>query len=290
MADATDDRTGSEAGNNGQSAEDQDIAKLIADAETSLQAQQDATAEGGEGEHKEADPYANLDLEKLPQDVKDRLEKPFKADYTRKMQDLAEQRKETQALQAKVLDSITQSLANRGVPQTQDELAAIKERIESGDLSGVVDLIKGEMNQRLAPVESKVALQSAIETAKNLEPLTVTYDKQIGQVLSQDKALMEMASVGGHRYAAFVFAGIAKDIELQRLRTEYDALKKGTEDRVRKAVTETLRRAKNLPPATSRAGTTATGTAGSEVTDIRQAMEAAAEESGLNQVLASRGH
>jgi hypothetical protein len=232
-----------------------------------------------------------LDFDKLPQSIKDKLEHPFKADYTRKMQALSEERRRYEDLMGKFADNIGRR--PDGQPPAPDAAQKIKEAVERGDFETAFEIQRQTqadlVNKAISPVATEVARRNAVEEARRMEPLVQTYEGEVAAMIQADPQLLALANADGYRYAPQVFRGAAVAIHAQKLAAQLKEAVSSREAYAKQVLKEYIERAKGLPATTSRAGSTQTGTGKSTELTMRQAMEQASQETGLERVLSNRG-
>ena len=221
-----------------------------------------------------------LDPSRLPQALRDKLEHPFKADYTRKTQAIAEEKRKYEDLTNKVIEGLR--LVRPQQAPTAEEQTTIKQLIEEGRTEEALAMVRNEMRAEVAPVMSQVAMRNALDTAARLEPSLPKYEAQVAQFMQANPDIAKLAAANNFSFAPRVIQGIIADLERNQLRQELAAVKAGMADFAKKAVLADRARIAGLPTTTSRAGTTSHGEAKTgEFPKMREAMEEAARETGL---------
>lgn len=188
-----------------------------------------------------------LDPSRLPESVRERLNKPFLADYTRKMQELSRERD-------RLLDRV---LPKETAP---DERQTLRQRIKDGDWDALEPFVQKEIAARLGPVESQVALSNAIARAQQMHPFVKEKEAEIGQMFAADPTLLQMAQADNFRFAPYVLQGAAMALENQSVKAALDQERAERAKLVKEEVAKISQAAKGLPPQTSKAGTTPTAT------------------------------
>lgn len=190
----------------------------------------------------------SMDPAKLPESVRRKLELPFQQHFTRKYQELSDERSKTLS----VLDTISQRLAQTGAAATPDQRAALVERIQSGDLAAVDQLVEKIVSDRVAPIQQDQALRNAVETAKSLHPYVVSKEQEIAQILNSDPQLKAMSQANNFQFAPQVLAGLALQIENAELKAKLTGV---NVDKIKaEAVEEFKKKSAGLPATTTRAG------------------------------------
>jgi len=221
-----------------------------------------------------------LDPAKLPQGLRDKLEHPFKADYTRKTQTLADERKKLESLTERIVQGLAAARPTQAV--TEQEKANIKQLIDEGRMDEALAVVRSEVRAEVAPAISAVAQRNALDMAAKLEPNLPKYEQQVSQVLQANPELAKLAVVNNYEFAPRVLQGVVAVIERDQLRAELAKEKAGRAEFAKQAVLEYRRRVEGLPTTTSRAGTTAHGEKGApEYTSLKDAMGEAARETGM---------
>jgi len=282
------DGAGTEVGND-QSTSDPSVVALVESFER--ESEQPATPAATPGLSDEVmKALQGLDPDKLPSEIRQKLEKPFHADYTRKTQALAEERRRYEDLMAK----FAENAARRpdGQPQAPDVAQKINEAVERGDFQTAFEIQRqaqaAMVNEAISPVAAEVARRNAVEAARQLEPLVQTYEGEVAALVEANPELRALANAANFRFAPYVFQGAALAVHAKKLQAKLDSAATDREAYAKKVLAEYKQRVNGLPATTSRAGSTQTGTGKSTELTMRQAMESAAEETGLTRVL-SRG-
>lgn len=265
---------------------DQEIGRVLDEFEKE-QAAQPAQAKPGE---------APLDLDKVleamdftkPETIPEKHRAKFsgqlmEADYRRKTQALAEERRQLAEQQNKILDLVTARLSDKGVTPTGDLKTKIADQMREGNYEAVVDLVNDAVNTAMAPVAKDVALKNAIDTSYRETPLAREYESEIEEQIRVTPGVKELAAVNNYRYLPLVVRGLAMFVHAQRLEAEVGKLKADREAYGKRVIAEYIKRGKTIPTTTSRAGAGAPSTSEPGELSLKEAMEAAAEESGLNE-------
>jgi hypothetical protein len=265
---------------------DQEIGRLLDDFEKE-QTEQPVEAKAGELPPDVAKILEGIDFSKpdtIPAKYRDKFSGHLmEADYRRKTQALAEEKRQLMEQQSKVLDLVTARLSEKGVTPTEDLRKKISEQMREGNYDAVGDLIKEEVNSAMAPGLRDVALKNAIDTSYRETPMAKEYEGEIEEQIRNTPGVKELASVANYRFLPMVVRGLAYFVHAQRLEAEVGKLRADREAYGKRVIAEYLKRGKVIPSTTSRAGSGAASTSEPGETSLREAMEAAAEESGLNE-------
>lgn len=226
----------------------------------------------------ETDPNAELwkklesiDFKTLPQSVKEKLELPFKQDYTQKWQKLAEDKNQFLTRMAERLGAQGQA-----TPQ-QSALAALREKVQMGDYSEFDRFVEQAIQERVAPISSAVAQREAFDQARRLHPYVTEREGEIAEVIRSNPTLAQMAIADNYKFFPVVAHGIALSLEAQALKAQLAETQKNVEAQVKKGVEAQLAKMRGLPASTTRVGT-GTATPTKEYATFREAAEAALAE------------
>lgn len=227
----------------------------------------------------------SMDFSKAPEALRRKVEAPFVADYTKKWQAVSEERKAIQAEKDRILNLALEKMRGDGVQSpSQTVQDQIRERLESGDLNAIPDLIKQEIEREVGPMRQATAMRNAIESAVRMEPLVKEREPEVAAALAADPVLQEMAKAENFKYAPYVLAGLANQIALAQARQEVEQIKAASEAEkkayARRAIEEFKARAQGLPPSTSKAGSGGTATRGDGAMSIKDAMKDAFVKAG----------
>ena len=199
------------------------------------------------------------DPTRFPDPVRQKIEAPFKADYTRKTQELAEQRKQFE-LERKTLFETAHKLmeanAAKSGPSAEDQkIAELTQLAAAGDADALRQLTQMEAQKIIAPLQTQMALRGAIETAVAANPRVKEEWSQINATIEANPRLKAIASANNYQNADMVLIALAQERELLDLRVRYGAASKELETAKAKAASLEKERIKSLPSTTSNAGT-----------------------------------
>lgn len=225
---------------------------------------------------------ASMDPTALPEDFRRKLEYPFLADYTRKTQALAEEKARLADEKARIAEAMATRFANLN-PAAPDEKTQLVERIKSGDLEAVVPLLNMTANEAVKPYATEQAMRSAVERAEAMHPYVRERAPQIAQALQENPELKFMAQADNFRYAPFVMAGIALNMEKAELQAKLSSVEKSIAEREAKAVEAYKAKVTGIPATTTRSGSTPSAVPGQKSAEnVREAALAAWKELGYN--------
>lgn len=211
----------------------------------------------------------NTDPEKLPAELRAKLELPFLQQSSRKAT-------ESNQRQTQLLEGILGQLQRAGAaPTTPDEKAALVERIKNGEFDAIGDLVSTSINQTVNPIVNQLLQDRAFAAAEKVHPYAKEREREIAQVIQNDPMARELAGAAGFRYFPAVVRAIALDMEATELRAQLKAANE------KNATLEKSRNA-SLPATTTRAGSTpSAGASGKGAATLREAMRDAARIAGL---------
>ena len=225
----------------------------------------------------ETDPNADLwkrlesvDPATLPKNVRDRLEMPFKQDYTQKWQKLAEDKNQ-------FLNVLASRLGQQPGQAPQSALAQLKQQVQEGDYSQVAQLVEQAVQEKVGPLSAQMAQQQAFEEAKRLHPYVATKEAEISQVLASNPALAQLATANNYAGLPVVLQGIALHLESQELKGQLAQQKAQVAAQVKAGVEAQLAKARGVPASTSKVGN-GSATQTKEFSDFFSAADAAWEE------------
>jgi hypothetical protein len=226
-----------------------------------------------------------LDPTTLPVELRQRFEAPFKADHTRKTQELSEAHKRLETEKAAIFELARRSMSDKQAPAGPDlreqRRAQLLELATQGDQKSLAELIEMSAEDKVAPVRTQVTLQNQYEAAVRAVPAVKEHWNEIYQVLSADPVIGAMAAANGYQGASKVMMALGMEKELQKMRPAYETATKEVAELKAKLALYEKERTASLPSSTSRAGTTAGRPAMPESSDL--------QEIGLQAWLASGG-
>ena len=219
----------------------------------------------------------SLDFSKAPEPIRRKVEAPFVKDYTPKWQAVAERERELQAQKDKFLDVALERLRAGGVETpTQTVQDQIRERLEAGDTSAIPDLVRQEIEREVGPMRQQAALRNALDSAFKLNPLVREQEPQIAEMIRNEPALQQLASMNNYQYAPLVLAGLADRIEKAQIQAQFDAFKAQAEiDKrayAKRAIEELRAQGASLPSVSSQAGSSGGSSRGTTPMTARESI------------------
>ena len=209
-----------------------------------------------------------LDPTTLPPERRQKLEAPFKSDYTKKTQELAEERKRFDIERQTTFDAVRKIVEARGnVPQgptpLEERIKELRDLAAAGDGAALEQLTEIKAQQLIQPIQTQVALRSAAETAMNANPYVKANWNQIISTIEGDPILKEICSAQNYRYADRVMIALGLELQARDLAGKLTMTQKEFEAAKQKIAALEKERAASLPSTTSKAGTS-TGAPASE--------------------------
>lgn len=214
-----------------------------------------------------------LDPDKLPQNLRNKLELPFLQNYTRKYQQLSE-------AQQRVIDRATSTLQEKGINPTEDQRLHLLEEIKSGNFDVLDKFVDEAISQKIGPQIQQQALKGAIDEAERLHPFVKERQAEISQILASDPMLHQMATANNFAAAPRVLQAIAISLENQDLKKQASAFEDRLKEGQRQAIEAYKRKVQELPDTTTRAGSSPTGAQTKEFESLKDAAKAAWAEMG----------
>lgn len=216
-----------------------------------------------------------MDPATLPVNLRQKIEAPFKADHTKKTQELSETQKRFETEKAAMFELARRAISDRqqapAGPDARDvKRAQLLELASSGDQKSLAELIEMAAEDKVAPVRTQVTLQNAYESAVRATPAVKEHWNEIYQVLSTDPVIGAMAAANNYQGASKVMMALGMERELMNLRPAYETTRKELEALKEKISIYERERTAGLPSSTSKAGTTAGRPAMPESNDIEQ--------------------
>lgn len=197
----------------------------------------------------------------LPQGYRERIEKPFKAYYTRKYQELAEERRRFDAERQATFEAVRRVMdsaknAPSGPTPREARKAELSELAASGDKDAYRELARMEAEDIVAPMQTQNTLKSAVETAQAFSPYVREGFNQIVETIKTDPKLNRLANMNNHEFADTVMIGLGLEREVLDLRPKYKGALQEIEALKAKITSMEKERVSGLPSSTSKAGTT----------------------------------
>lgn len=228
-----------------------------------------------------------LDVEKLPADVRQRLELPMLRNHTTTLTNVrTEYDNRLAALEARNNTLLAQ--LQRLVPQqaADDGQRELLEKAQAGDVEAIVKLTQQQARREWEPKITEMTKAEKIRAAESLEPSLrePAMQQAIGGLISQYPALDQAISANGYAAADILLAGMARALRHDQLAAEVSRLK-GEIEGVRKAAfrqgVEAVRsRNANLETTTSSAGSAPSSPAKPQFQSLKQIMVDTANELG----------
>jgi hypothetical protein len=201
-----------------------------------------------------------LDPTTLPPERRQKLEAPFKSDYTRKTQELAEERKRFDIERQTTFDAVRKIVEARGnVPQgptpLEERIKELRDLAAAGDGAALEQLTEIKAQQLIQPIQTQVALRTAAETAMNANPYVKANWNQIISTIEGDPVLKEICTASNYRYADRVMIALGLELQARDLAGKLTMTQKEVEAAKAKIAALEKERTASLPSTTSKAGT-----------------------------------
>jgi hypothetical protein len=204
--------------------------------------------------------WETVDPETLPKSfiakVEQRKAASLDADYTRKTQALAEERRQFNSLVEKMLTAQT--------PAQPDEITQLRERIKQGEYDLLPDLNDKQMKRALEPIQKQNAIQQVVNAVQAQDPILREREADVFKVFSADPKLQQWAFSEPEKNLPYALQGIGLALRLQNaqaaLQAEQASRQAAIDAAVKAELDKRIEQARGLPTTTSRAGTTPTGT------------------------------
>lgn len=201
-----------------------------------------------------------LDPANLPQTFAEKFVP--KAEFTRKTQALAEDRKKFEAEKNAVFELARKAIADRPIAPTGPTAEDIKRKelldlATAGDGAAMQQLIQMEAQRQIQPIQTQVALQNAAQTARAANPYVVQHWNEIIQTMQQDPVIAQLATANNYAAADRVMIALGLEHQVRDLVPKYEAAVKEVEGLKLRLQTYERERTAGLPESTTRAGTTA---------------------------------
>jgi len=227
----------------------------------------------------------SLEADKIPATLKNFNERFVpKAEFTKKTQALADERRALEAERKTIFDVTRRVLAERDTPKgptpQETRKAELLELASAGDKDALREVIRMEAQEIAGPGQEQAAIRQAADVARASDPAVVQHWNEIVQTLNTDPALKELASYGNHKYADKVMLALGLEhktrdqaLLIQQRDADIAALK-GKLSQYEKE------RVAGLPASTTRAGTSAGRPAVGDADEILDAGKRAWIEAG----------
>lgn len=201
-----------------------------------------------------------LDPANLPQSFAEKFVP--KAEFTRKTQALAEDRKKFDTERAAQFELMRRVIADRPASPTGPTAEDIKRKelldlASNGDGQAMQDVIRMEAERLIQPVRTQQALQTAYQAAANASPYVAKNWNEIYQTITTNPRIGNLIAANGMEGAAEVMIALGQERELMEVRPAYAAAVEKVKALEAKVQGYERERAAGLPSSTTRAGTTA---------------------------------
>lgn len=221
-----------------------------------------------------------VDPASLPQPYREKLEKPFKSDYTRKTQELAEERRKFDIERQTTFDAVRKIIEARGTsPQgptpEEERQKELLELASAGDGKAMQELIRMEATRQVQPLQTQMALKNAAETAIRTNPYVGSNWSEILGLIQNDPGLNALAKYDNYKYADKVMIALGLEREAMDLRGKQKASAQEIESLKAKISVLEKERTASLPSTTSKAGTTSGAPAPARPTEFMDIAKAA---------------
>jgi hypothetical protein len=218
----------------------------------------------------ELDP-SKVDPATLPKNFNERFVP--KAEFTKKTQALAEERKRFEADRTTTFDAVRKIMEARaaqpsGPTPEEERNKELLELAAAGDGKALQELVRMEATRLVQPVQTQMALRTAAETAINANPYVKANWNQIISTIENDATLKEICTAQNYKYADKVMIALGLEIQARDLAGKFDASQKDLEAARAKITTLEKERTASLPSTTSRAGTSTGAPAPGRPTDF----------------------
>jgi len=207
----------------------------------------------------------------LPQNYRQRVEAPFKADYTRKTQELAEERKRFEVEKQTLYDAYRKfSEKPQGPSPLEQRINELKELAVAGDGNALQELVRLEARQMVEPMQTQNNLRNACETARGYSPYVRDGWDDILNTIKNDPKLGRLWSMENHAFADTIMIGLGLEREVMDLRPKLAAAGEALKAAQAKIAALEKERVTGLPASTSKAGTTTGAPAPASLTDLTE--------------------
>ena len=198
-----------------------------------------------------------------------------KAVFTQKTQALAEERKQMQAREAALFE-MARKIANEkaGTPgPTQAELKR-KELLDlaaAGDIQAIDQLTEMKVEERIQPIRTQVALQTAAQTARASSPYVVEHWNEIIQAMQNDPVIAQMTTMNNYAAADKVMIALGLEHQVKDLVPKFQQAQEKIKALEAKLQQYEKERVAGLPSSTARAGTTSGRPAAGDAKSVHEA-------------------
>jgi hypothetical protein len=201
-----------------------------------------------------------LDPASLPQSFAEKYVP--KAEFTRKTQAVAEERKRLDAERAAFFEVARRVIAEKpatpGGPSAQDiKQKELLDLAAAGDPQALQQAIDMAAEAKMNPIRTQVVLQNAAQEARAANPYVVQHWPDIIQTMQADPVIAQMATANNYAGASKVMIALGLEHQVRDMVPKFEALHKENESLKAKLATYERERTAGLPSSTTKAGTTA---------------------------------
>lgn len=215
----------------------------------------------------------SLDPANLPQSLADKVVP--KAEFTRKTQALAEERKRFESERANHFDLMRKVIQERtnvptGPSAEEVKLKELQELAAAGDGNAVTQLAEMLAERKVAPIRTQVILQNAAQNARAANPAVVEHWNDIIETMQKDPVIAQMATINNYAGAEKVMIALGLEHQVRDMAPKLDALSKENAALKERLANYERERVTSLPASTAKAGTTAGRPTAGEPTTIEE--------------------
>ena len=201
-----------------------------------------------------------IDPTTLPVNVRQKLEAPFKADHTKKTQELSESQKRFEGERTAIFELARKALADRqgpAGPTAEDvKLKELQELAAAGDTGAIMQMTDMLAEKKVAPLRTQMALQQAAQSARAANPYVTQHWNEILQVMQTDPVIAQLATANNYAAADRVMIALGLEHQVRDIMPKFEAATKENADLKAKLMAYEKERTAGLPSSTTRAGTT----------------------------------
>lgn len=204
-----------------------------------------------------------LDPTSLPQSFAEKFVP--KAEFTKKTQALAEERKALEAERQSMFETVRKVIEQRqtgpaGPTAEETRLKELSDLAAAGDSTAQMQLADMLAERKIAPLRTQMTLQNAATAARS-NPLAgdavTEHWGEIIQTMQSDPVIASLARADNFAAADRVMVALGLEHKVKTLIPQMDAVKKENEALKAKLAAYEKERTAGLPSSTTRAGTTA---------------------------------
>jgi len=203
----------------------------------------------------------SVDPATLPVSFRQKLETPFKAEFTQKTQALAEERRRLEIENAARIEVMRQRMAEKPTGPTPEDVKRqkLKELSDMGDEDAKNQLLQMEVERQIQPIRTQVVLQNAAQTARTAPGVgqyVTQHWPEIIQTMQNDPVIAQLATANNYAAADRVMIALGLEHQVRDLMPKLEAASKEVETLKAKLSAYERERVVGLPSSTTRAGTT----------------------------------